>query len=213
MNKRIEILVDLIDYAPIIWDVGCDHGLLTLSALERKKCKGAIISDVSEKCLSKARELLKDYVDGGVVKAVCCDGLDGDMDANLVVVAGMGGEETISILKRAKSLPERLLLQPMKNAEKVRKTLLDLGYFIEKDFTFFVKDKYYDVIKAKKGEDILTDEEMEFGRTNVKDRPQGFLKKLSAEKNLLESLLKDGDLKKKTKTEVLAKLEKIKKYV
>ena len=213
MNKRIQTLANLIDSVESLADVGCDHGLLTLSALNSGKCKWAIISDVSEKCLLKARELLKEYVLAGKVIPVCTNGLDGLREVDLVIIAGMGGEETVSILTRANFLPDRLLLQPMKNTEKVRKTIASLGYYIEKDFTFYVKDKYYDVIKAKKGKDSLTEEELEFGRTNLLEKPKGFIKKLNAEKQLLTGVLENGGLSEKAQKDVLIKLRKIEKYV
>ena len=57
------------------------------------------------------------------------------------------------ILQNADFLPERLVVQPMKNPEKVRITLLKLGYKLIKDYTF--KDcKYYDLIVCERGEDF-----------------------------------------------------------
>ena len=213
MKSRIEILVSLLPSVDSLADVGCDHGQLTLLALENKKCKRAIISDVSEKCLLKAQTLLKNYVDLGVVKPICTDGLKGIEKVDLVVIAGMGGEETVAILNNSNFLPTHLLLQPMKNPEKVRKTLLSLGYFIEKDFTFFIGEKYYDVIKATIGKDNLTLEELEFGKTNVREKPVDFIKKLNAEKELLKGVLQKSGVSESSMVEVLKRLEKIEKYV
>ena len=62
-------------------------------------------------------------------------------------------------------MPESLVLQPMKNVDKLRKTLLSLGYAFKKDFMF--KDvKFYDLMYVKKGADALTENEILFGRDN-----------------------------------------------
>ena len=50
----------------------------------------------------------------GKVTSVCCDGLEKiPRDCDLVLIAGMGGEEIVTILKNG-FLPRKLLLQPMK---------------------------------------------------------------------------------------------------
>lgn len=63
----------------------------------------------------------------------CVNGLEG-IETEVAVIAGMGGLEIIDIVNNADTLPEVLVLQPMKNAGEVRIALMD-RYFIEKDFT------------------------------------------------------------------------------
>ena len=77
------------------------------------------------------------------------------------------------ILRSADFLPERLVLQPMKNAEKVRRKALKLGYKLIKDYTF-KDEKFYDLIVCEKGEDFYLEEELEFGRDNLRQRGQAF---------------------------------------
>ena len=49
-----------------------------------------------------------------------------------------------------------------------------LGYRIERDYVF-KDEKFYTLIAAVKGEDAYTDDEIFFGRDNLKDRSPDFM--------------------------------------
>jgi tRNA A22 N-methylase len=128
-------------------DVGCDHGYCTQFMLEHDLCERAILSDISAKSLAKAEKLLAPYVASGRVQAVVCFGLDNiPRDTDEVLIAGMGGEEILAILKRG-FIPKRFVLQPMKNADLVRAYLLQNGCTIERDDLFF-DGKFYFAISG-----------------------------------------------------------------
>ena len=150
LTKRLRILCGEIPVCDIFADVGCDHGYCTQYALEHGLCRKAYISDISAKSLQKAETLLAPHIAEGRVESICCAGLEKiPREAEAVMIAGMGGEEIISILKNG-FLPQKLLLQPMQNVPKVRAFLLENGYAILRDFTF--RDgKYYDVLFAERG--------------------------------------------------------------
>ena len=194
-------------------DIGCDHGYMTKAMVESGKCERAIVSDVSAKCLEKAQTLLSDYIESGVVESVVSDGFEKVGACDLALIAGMGGEEIVSILNCAKNLPQGLVLQPMKNPDKVRVTAVKLGYHVDKDTVFFSGDKYYDLIVLSKGEDQLTQEEIEFGRTNLKgDNPDFKRLVLSRIEKLAEYLGSDA-LSEKSRQGMTADMERLKKYV
>lgn len=191
MTKRLKTLYSLVKKGGIFADVGCDHGIVANYALKSGDFESVIISDISKPSLEKAVNLLKDY--GEKVKAYHCDGLDCfDGVPNVVFIAGMGGEEICSILKRVKNKPSQLVLSPQKNSNKVRKLLLDLGYKIERDFTFYDK-KYYDAISATRGEDCYTELELIFGRDNLRNKSKDFLDKLSLEAKVLNGVINNKD--------------------
>lgn len=177
MTKRIERLVKEIPDCNVFADIGCDHGYVSEFMLENNKCKRAIISDISEKSLKKAEKLLKKYIDRGVCLAFVADGLKGlPHDIDTALIAGMGGEEIIKILRESEFLPENLVLQPMKNTDKLRRELFKLNYGIVCDFVF--KDgKFYNVLRAEKSAKVApyTDAEYEFGRDNLKNRSEDFI--------------------------------------
>lgn len=161
INKLCSYLQPCVSFA----DVGCDHGYCTLYMLKNGLCESAVISDVSAKCLQKAEKLLKSYISSGKVTAVCADGLGGiKSDTDEVLIAGMGGDEIVEILKNA-FIPANFVLQPMKNPRAVREFLLSSGALITADEVFESGGKFYTVIKGKNSgnSNIYTDVQLEYG--------------------------------------------------
>ena len=197
-------------------DVGCDHGYLANAMLKSGKCKRAIISDISAKCLKKAEELLSEYIEKGVVESAVSNGFDNISKSDLALIAGMGGEEIVAIMERAflqDKLPEKLVLQPMKNCDKVRVTALKLGYAIEYDKVFKSARKYYNLIVLKRGSDTLTQEEIEFGRDNLRELHQDFTDMLKDTLGKLTAVLEGENLSEEVRNSVQKRVDKIKKYV
>lgn len=212
MTERLTIIYNEIPTCETFADIGCDHGYIAKAVLDGNKANKVIVSDISEKCLNKARELLKDYVEAGRVESRVSDGFSSVGKCSVALIAGMGGEEIISIMENAEFLPETLIIQPMKNCDKARYRAVELGYRIEKDFVFKAGGKFYDLIVLNKGEDCLTAEEAEFGRTNLQELGADFIEmvkfRLIQHERYLDNI-PDGERKK----EILAQMEKLKKYV
>ena len=213
MTDRLNKIFDRLTECEVFADVGCDHGYIAKAMLYSGKCKKAIVSDISAKCLNKAEELLKDFIKKGVAEAVVSDGFDKVGYCDQALIAGMGGEEITAILSKAESLPNRLILQPMKNCDKVRLCAVKRGYKVVNDGVFKSAGKFYDLIVLEKGTDSLTQEEIEFGRDNVKDRSQPFKEMLLEKMQKIQAvLLKDG-LKDFNRAALLQELDRMKKYV
>lgn len=204
-TARLKRLFDELSPAEIFADIGCDHGYIAAEMLQTGKCGRAIVTDISEKCLEKAKALLEENFIGRFTAQVA-DGLKGVPSADEVLIAGMGGELIVRILKEGDFVPDRLVLQPMKNSDKVREYLVGNGYKIHKDYTF--KDgKYYDIIVAERGKDAYTEDEITFGRDNLLCRNPDFLALIQKRSNELKSSL--GKMGEKAAAEAE---EKIKKY-
>ena len=94
---------------------------------------------IEHKTSNKAKETIQKYSVQEQIELRLCNGLERieKQEIDDIVIAGMGGEEICSILESATFLPKTLVLQPMKNADKVRKCALKLGYKFEKETLFF----------------------------------------------------------------------------
>lgn len=206
MTERISVICAHVPRCRILADVGCDHGYMTKYALDHNLCEKAYLADISEKCLKKAETLLREEMKAGRCFSVCTNGLQNfPVSPDCVLIAGMGGEEIVGILSCGE-LPEKFVLQPMKNAEKVRAFLLEKGARITKDFTFS-DGKFYDLIVGEgKGGDSYSDWEVRFGRDNLKTLPQAFVQKIAAEQEKLRALLNGGSLSGESREEIRAKL-------
>lgn len=165
---RIEELCALCEPCESFADVGCDHGYIARHMLKSGKCKDVIITDVSAKCLAKAEKLLAEYIAAGKCRAVCCDGLLGvPQSVEQAIIAGMGGEEIIKILTEG-FIPDKFILQPMKNVGKVRAFLLESGCKITYD-GIFKDENFYFVIKGESvgGSADYTPAALAFGRDSL----------------------------------------------
>ena len=213
MTKRLEIIFDNLPACKVFADIGCDHGYIAKAMIENGKCQKFIVADISKSCLNKAENLLKDYINSGVGQSVVSNGFEKVSECDLALIAGMGGEEIIGIINRAKCLPRTLVLQPMKNVDKVRELLVEKGYEIQKDFVFFASGKFYDLIVASVGKDHLTQDEIYFGRTNLIEKGKAFRDRNLLLVKKLQGYLQKQDLSCQSRQKILLDLEKLSKYV
>ena len=206
MNKltlRLNTILEALANCNTFADVGCDHGYVAEGMLSAKKCHFAYVTDVSSVCLQKAEELLKNNYKGKF-EAIVTDGLKNVPKVDQVLIAGMGGELICEILKNADFLPDRLVLQPMKNTDKVRKTVIELGYKMLKDTTF--KDvKYYDLLVCEKGEESYSDYEIEFGRDNLREKGEAFKEVILKKLAIINTAIKTAGEDEKQRLEILKK--------
>ena len=211
---RIEKLCSYLDGCKTFADVGCDHGYCTLYMLKNNLCKSAVISDISAKCLEKAERLLSRYITGCKVVSVCCFGLEKvPEDIQQVLIAGMGGDEIVNILKTA-YIPASFVFQPMKNAMLLREYLLENGVGIYVDEMFESGKKFYTVIKgAKSGKGkSYTEIQLKYGLDLGGEATKAYLaeelkKKQSYLERQLNERARDEILKEKIEIERILKGE------
>lgn len=167
---RLDAVMSLITDADTVADVGCDHGLVAEYCALSGRFKTVIASDISEKCLNKAKSAL-----GGMdcVRFAVCDGIGYDCDE--AVIAGMGGMTVCEILDAAKNnkrLPKTLVLLPHRDADAVRRKLTELGYSITADLIVKDRGRFYSAIRAEVGKTkALTELQYLFGVNVEKKDP------------------------------------------
>lgn len=176
MTKRLQIILDEIEPCDCLADVGCDHGIISLKVLQNHKAKRILATDISQKCLDKTIELIKEHDLTGSCEFACVNGLPQSSCPDEVLIAGMGGLEIISILNSyftANANRPLLILQPMRDEYKLRQFLNKFNYSIYSDFIFKDK-KIYRLIKARSGEQVLTQKQMFFGAVEQEYSRQEF---------------------------------------
>lgn len=216
MTERLNFIFAEIPRCDTFADIACDHGYIAFEMLKKNKCIYAYVSDISAKSLGKAENLLADFIAKGRAQGFVSDGFDNVPKTECALIAGVGGELITDILKRAEKagkLPDKLILQPMKHCDKVRRLVVKLGYCVKKDFTVKADGQFYDIISLVRGKDFLTAEETEFGRTNVKDLPPAFKEKIKVEIGKIISYTESETMTVATRRKMLEKAERLKKYV
>jgi len=211
ISKRLQYIVDMVTYFDTIADIGCDHGYVCIELIKNNKVKKAIASDISYPSLKKTIDFVKvNNIDDRIETRVG-DGLDvlNKDEVDAVIVAGMGGVLISDILKKNYNLKFKeknplLILQPVQQAKDLRYYLYENKFEIVDEDIVFDMGKYYNIIVAKKINEIsntyLTIEKckdvyMEYGILNI-------IKKNILVREILEERIKNSkklfdDLKQK----------------
>ena len=207
-SKRIDKIVSKIPQCDILADIGCDHGYIGVSALEQGVAKKCLFSDISAPSLNKAKILCQKLGIDDKADFFVGDGTQKIDYADCVVIAGMGGRETIDILQNCKFTPKYFVLQPMKNLFEVREYVAK-NYNILYDKITFDK-KFYNLLVICPGSDNLTDMQKHFGKTNLEQKHQDFVDYIKSEIAKTKKLLnkKPDNQKMIDKLELLSSVEK-----
>lgn len=155
LQPRLHLLARLVPEGCRLTDVGTDHGYLPVALLQQGRITAAIASDIGAEPLEHARRTAMQYgVDGMDFRL--CAGLSGvaPEEADVIVIAGMGGETIISILQDAPWTADgrhRLLLQPMTKAAALRHWLAGNGYTFTDEHLVEDKGRIYPILCVKGG--------------------------------------------------------------
>lgn len=204
MTKRIREICSHIPKSEAFADVGCDHGYCACFALRSGLARRVYITDISEKCLEKAKTLLKTEIGEGRCIPLVGDGISVLPEPCTTLIAGMGGEEIIKIF--SEKIPPVFLLQPMKNTEKVRRFLVERGCRITLDYTF-EDGKSYDFIKGENtGGDEYSEREYIYGRDNLKNPTLAFCRSVLRERDKIYGYLQ-GELSEEERKRLTQKMK------
>ncbi len=158
-NKRIHFLADLCkDYHKVI-DIGTDHGLVLKTAFEKGYIQEAIASDLREQPLKSAMKNLRNYP---VTYALSDGFLSIKEEVDLAIIAGMGAYLICDILEHAPTNHTHFLIQANDKIDMVRSYLMHHNFKIMDEY--LVHDKFfYIIIKAQRGQMILSEEDLYLG--------------------------------------------------
>lgn len=134
-------------------DIGTDHGYIPVELLRRGRCRQAIAADIGAAPLERARRTARLYgVEDGVSFRLG-DGLAvlAPGEADVIVIAGMGGDNITEILTAAPwSLDgPLLLLQPMSRAEVLRRWLWERGGRLRSEKLVQDKGVLYPILEVR----------------------------------------------------------------
>ncbi len=192
LSKRLNALISECKNADVWADIGCDHGYVTLSLILQNKANTVYATDIHAESLEKTITLLKNHNKQSKAEFFVGDGFlaieqNKRNKINSCIIAGMGGQEIIKILKVFQ--PQHLVLQPMKNIIELREYLIK-NYIIEKDYVLQDKNKFYNILTCTKGKsENITQQEIMFGKTNLKLLSNDFKNYLLSLKQKNEQIL------------------------
>lgn len=138
LSPRLQSVADLVPEGARLADVGTDHAYLPVWLVLQGRIGGAVVSDLREGPLNRARQTAVHYEVEDRLSFHLCDGLAGiaPEEADTISIAGMGGETIAEILAAAPWVGQddrRLILQPMTAQEQLRAWLWDHGFRIQQE--------------------------------------------------------------------------------
>lgn len=156
LEPRLQCLADCVPSGARLADIGTDHGYLPVWLLRSGRIPFAIASDINAAPLEHARRTARKYCVEDRMEFRLCAGLDAVKtgESDTVVVAGMGGENILSILGAAPRIRDSdalFLLQPMTKAELLRQWLAENGFCTESERLVRDKGTIYPVLAVRVG--------------------------------------------------------------
>jgi len=155
LTPRLQAIADQVPQGSILADIGTDHAYLPVKLLLDGQIRSAIAADLREGPLANARETAAQHGVTDRISFRLCDGLTGinPGEADVIAIAGMGGETIVSILSAAPWTRNcKLLLQPMTSFPELRSWLQSNGYTIEKETIAREGNRLYSIWAAIGGE-------------------------------------------------------------
>ena len=167
LSNRLQTIHDMLPKG-VIADIGSDHGKLMIALFKSGKLtKGYAVENKKGPYQRLVKALEKEELLDKIIP-LFSDGIeDLPMDVKHIVLAGMGGDLIISILKKH---PEKLkfistwVVDAHGAVNKVREEISKMGFAIAEEKIIKEDDKYYEIIKFIKA-DIASysEEDLEFG--------------------------------------------------
>lgn len=178
LDERLSAIASEVPPCKLAADIGADHGKLACWLLASERADRMIVSDISKQSRDKARDLFIQY---DVLSRADIKGENGlyaikGQKVDVVIIAGMGGGLIREILNQPVDLNgARLILSAQTELPLVRDALLNRQYSIKKELLVKASGRYYRVITAESGEQVLTALERELG-FNLKGTPSARVK-------------------------------------
>ncbi|WP_444645185.1 class I SAM-dependent methyltransferase [Caproiciproducens sp. R1] len=135
LGGRLQLCASMVRPGTALADIGTDHAYLPIWLAKQGLVSRAIAADIRPGPLQSAQQNIRRYRVEELVSTRLSDGLEAifSVEADDIVIAGMGGEMMIQIIKNASWLRDgekRLILQPMTSVPQLREFLAGEGFAV-----------------------------------------------------------------------------------
>lgn len=198
ISKRLQAICDFINKNDKVIDIGCDHALVDIYLKNKYKKLKIIASDIHEGAINIAKKNIEKYDLLGKIDLRLGDGLD-VVDVNevdTILISGMGYNNIVKILNNPEKLEniKKIVVQSNTDVVKLRKTIIKLGFMIEKEQLVEDNDIVYTIICFVRGKEKYNYKQIYFGPKLMENKDELFKeyysKKLLKYENLLLQLPK-----------------------
>ena len=155
MDSRLNAILEFVPKGSRVADIGTDHGYLAIELIKRNIASFVIASDKNAGPLAAAQKNIKDASIDSNISLRLGDGLKileaGEVD--VICIAGMGGALMCDILDDSPEIVSKvnkIILQPMNAAEKIRQWAEKNNFCIEDEDLAEVDEIIYEIICLSK---------------------------------------------------------------
>lgn len=174
LSKRLKSLVKYVSKTDNIIDIGCDHALLDIYLVKNNIIEKLIVSDVHKDALNCGISNIKKEGLDSKIEARLGNGLEvlNEKDnINTILISGMGTKTILEILNNPYlNKVDKLILQSNRDYDILRREVIKLGFFIDKEEVVVDNNKLYITIVFLRGSKDITDEEIKYGTKNMIDK-------------------------------------------
>lgn len=155
LSDRLQRLLEQVPEGSRLADIGSDHALLPVAAVESGRVSSAIAGEVNLGPYEAARRGVAEAGLGRQIKVRRGDGLEvlEPGEADCITIAGMGGSLIAAILERGQKLGKlagvkTLALQPNVGEDILRRWLLGNGWLLISEHILEEDGKTYEILTA-----------------------------------------------------------------
>jgi tRNA (adenine22-N1)-methyltransferase len=178
LSPRLSVIAGLVPECRRLLDVGTDHAWLPIELVRRGRCQQAVAIDLRNGPLAIASRNVT--AAGLTAKIAVCQGngltdvlLDPD---DIVVLAGLGGNEMMHVLGDRPRNCRAIILQPMKSLPELRFWLSEHGYLIDAERLAIEQHRAYAILRCRYVGLKITLSRLEaiVGPNLLQEKPSGF---------------------------------------
>lgn len=194
LSPRLKKIADLIPRGSVVADIGTDHAYIPVYCFQNGISERAIAMDVNEGPLSRAEANLEKYGFADKAELRLSDGLQklSPGEADVIVIAGMGGLLIMDILKNGSDVVSDdtlMLIQPMIAPIELREYLFSSGFDIVDEYVEREENKFYNIFCVRRGKAIVNDQNLIIGRNLAKNSPENVVDYLEYKISVCEKIV------------------------
>ena len=217
LSNRLKIIYDMVPES-VVADIGSDHGKLMIALAQSGKVKKGFAVENKEGPFERLRSNLIRYKVNDRVTPLFSDGIkDITRDVGTIVIAGMGGQTLVNILK---AHPEKLvsvqtiIIDAHTAVPLARKEISQMGFAIADEKIVKEDGIFYEIIKFIKADiAAISDEDLEFGPILRHEKSATFKEKYQNRILEINNIIAKGNLP-KTRLDTLNKEKhKLERYL
>ena len=217
LSKRLKIIYDLVPKS-VVADIGSDHGKLMIALVQSGKVTKGFAVENKEGPFERLRSNIIRYHVEDAITPLFSDGIkDITRDVGTIVIAGMGGQTIVKILK---DHPEKLvsvqtiIIDAHTAVPFARREISQMGYAIADEKIVKEDGIFYEIIKFVKADfAAISDEDLEFGPILRQEKSATFKEKYQSRITEIDNIIAKGNLPKCRLNMLNAEKHKLERYL